>query len=332
MRRHLRGVLAVSLAVAVVIMIAVSQIGDGRGPDGPADPSATPTVVETTPTVTGTPNPSPARTAVSPPAATLTVTPTPSPAPPSATPIPTQPGPTPTTPPAPTATPTPEPTPTPTPPGAAAMAMAVLAGDRDLLGKDLSLLDYEPVEWRTSLLGCPGSLGLETGETYSGAVTPGWRVFIAHNDDTYEYRIDRTGDRIVTCDEHAPPGPETVNVAERSGLAATERVEIARFDPGVGAYRLVGIVDDPGEIAKFVDLLDLDMPLEPRVECEPVMRIDYVVAGQPVTFWFWCAGDVHVLQGEQPFWGGRRGITPVEFSKLIGPYAAMMPMPGYPPR
>lgn len=212
------------------------------------------------------------------------------------------------------------------------MAMAVLAGDRDLLGKDLSLLDYEPVEWRTSLLGCPGSLGLETGETYSGAVTPGWRVFIAHNGDTYEYRTDRTGDRIVTCDEHAPPGPETVNVAEGSGLAATERVEIARFDPDVEAYRPVGIVDDPGEIAKFVDLLDLDMPLEPRVECEPVMRIDYVVAGQPVTFWFWCAGDVHVLQGEQAFWGGRRGITPVEFSKLIGPYAAMMPMPGYPPR
>ena len=210
--------------------------------------------------------------------------------------------------------------------------MAVLAGDRDLPGKDLRLLEYEPVEWRTSLLGCPGSLDREAGETYSAAVTPGWRVLISHSDDTYEYHTDRAGERIVTCDEHAPPGPETVNVAGATGLAATDRVELARFDPGIGAYRPVGIVEDPDKIAMFVDLLELDMPLEPRVECEPVMRIDYIVAGQPATFWFWCVGDVHVLQGEQGFWSGRRGITPIEFSKLIGPYAAMIPMPGLPPR
>ena len=212
------------------------------------------------------------------------------------------------------------------------MAMAVLARDRDLPGKDLRLLEYEPVEWRTSLLGCPGSLDLEAGETYSAAVTPGWRVLISYNDDTYEYHTDRAGDRIVTCDEHAPPGPETVNVAGAAGLAATERVEIARLDPGIGAYRPVGIVEDPDEISMFVELLDLDMPLKPREECEPVMQVDYVSGDRTETFWFWCAGDVHVLQGEQAFWGGRRGVTPAEFSKLIGPYAAMMPMPGYPPR
>jgi len=212
------------------------------------------------------------------------------------------------------------------------MAMAVLAGERGLPSGELRLLEYEPVEWRTTLLGCPGSLERRAGETYSAAVTPGWKVLIAHGDETYEYHTDRTGERIVSCDEHAAPGPDAVNVAREAALAGAARVELARFDPAAGAYRTVGIVDDRDKVAAFVALLDLDMPLEKRAECSPVMRIDYVVGDRVETFGFWCGSDVHVLQGEQALWGGLRGITPAEFADLVGPYAAAMPLPGFPPK
>ena len=208
--------------------------------------------------------------------------------------------------------------------------MATLAGERGLPGGELQLLGYESVEWRTSLLGCPGSLDSSAGETYSAVAVPGWRVFISHGRDTYEYHADRAGDRIVTCDEHSPPGPRIVNVTREARLEATERVEIARFDPAVDAYRPVGIVEDPEEIAGFVDLLDLDMPLESRADCKPIVRIDYAVGGRTETFWFWCGGDVHVLQGDQALWDGLRGIVPEEFADLVGPYAASVPLPGLP--
>jgi len=212
------------------------------------------------------------------------------------------------------------------------MAMAVLSREHDVPGGELELLGYESEEWRTSLLECPQSLNVKAGDTYSAAVTPGWRVLISHGTDTYEYHTDQTGSRIVTCDEHAPPGPGTVNVARETRLEGTERVEVSRFDPTIDAYRPVGIVEDPEEIALFVDLLDLDMPLQPREECKPVMRLDYVVGGRMVIFWFWCGSNVHVLQGGQAMWEGRRGIVPTEFANLIGPYAARVPMPGFPPK
>ena len=210
--------------------------------------------------------------------------------------------------------------------------MATLAEERGLPGGDLDLLEYEPAEWSTSLLGCPGSVDPKAGKTYSAALTPGWRLLISHGDDVYEYHTDRAGTRIVTCDEHAPPGPDTANVAAQTGLTDTESIEIARFDPTTEAYRTVAIVEDPEEVAEFVNLLDLDMPLEPQVLCDPVMRIDYVAGGRTETFWFWCGSDVHVIHGTQDFWAGRRCIVAEEYATLIGPYAAMMPLPGFPPK
>ena len=210
--------------------------------------------------------------------------------------------------------------------------MATLVRERSLPGAELELLEYEPVEWRTSLLGCPARLlDPETRGAYSAVVTPGWRILIAHGDDTYEYHTDQAGEAITTCDEHAPPGPETVNVSGELGLAGTERIEIARFDPEIEGYRSMGTVEDPDEIAVFVDLLDLDMPLEPREECAPVMRIDFIVGDDTRTFWFWCGNDVRVLQGEQALWRGQRGVVPREFANLLGRYLSRTPMPQLPP-
>jgi len=212
------------------------------------------------------------------------------------------------------------------------MAMAVLAGEYGIPGNELKLAGYEPVEWPTSLLGCPGTVNPKSGKSYSAIAVQGWRIFISRGEETYEYHTDLDGTAIVTCDAHAPPGPDTVNVAEAAALAGTKSVEISRFDSTAGGYRLVAAVESPEEVARFVHLLDLDMPLEPRAECDPVMRIDYVGAGQTQTFGFWCGSDPLVLQGEQGFWAGRRGITAEEYGDLIGPYAAMVPLPGFPTR
>ncbi len=60
------------------------------------------------------------------------------------------------------------------------------------------MIEFEAVDWRDSSLGCP-----EPGKSYLQVITPGYRVVLQADGQTYEYHTNRE-DRAVLCKGGTP--------------------------------------------------------------------------------------------------------------------------------
>lgn len=78
---------------------------------------------------------------------------------------------------------------------AANRAAATLAGELALDVEDVTILRTESVEWPDSSLGCPKS-----GQNYLMVITPGFRVSLKADGQTYEYHTNRDGTVVVRCE------------------------------------------------------------------------------------------------------------------------------------
>jgi hypothetical protein len=115
-----------------------------------------------------------------------------------ATPTHTSPQPTP----APSSLPTPDElvpleSPVQTPPAnpAVAAAIAHLAAELGLSPADVTILSVEEMQWPDSSLGCP-----QPGMMYAQVITPGYRVLLEANGETYAVHTDQKGSTVVICD------------------------------------------------------------------------------------------------------------------------------------
>ena len=193
--------------------------------------------------------------------------------------------------------------------------MALAARDQDVPGSELSLMIFERVSWPNPALDCP-----QPSVLYAAVVTPGWRFVIGRGERRFEYHSDLAGDTIVTCDVHAAPGPMTINIARAAGLEKAASLEITRRSPE-GDIRVIAEVSDQDEIARFVQVLDLEVALEPRSPCEPLGEIKFNLPDRVVDLGFFC-GESTVLRGEQAFFTGRDARVPPQLGDLVGPYWA----------
>lgn len=74
-------------------------------------------------------------------------------------------------------------------------AVSYLADELDISPQAIDLLEVEAVEWSDASLGCP-----KEGQMYAQVVTPGYRMLLEAEGETYELHTDRSGDRIVICE------------------------------------------------------------------------------------------------------------------------------------
>jgi len=58
---------------------------------------------------------------------------------------------------------------------------------------DIAIKEVKAVEWKDASLGCP-----QRGVNYVQVVTPGYRIMLEANGQTYDYRTD--GRRIFLCE------------------------------------------------------------------------------------------------------------------------------------
>ena len=332
--------LQLTLAAVVVVVIIVAVVVNLRGGGDVEEVSETPTVIAPTvvaasPTAISTvapstpspvtstrstPSPSPVPTYSPPPAPSPTPVSPPDPTPTAA---PTQ---TPTPAPAPTPSPTPTVVPTPSPPDALALAKAMLISKLGVNSDDVQVVSSEQVEWPSTALGCP-----EPGVGYLAVIVSGWKFTLAHGDQTHEFHSDESGDNVVDCT--ARPEIESgdmVNVVAAAGLDATTAIAISRLDPATSEYKRISDVTDPGEIAKFLSILDMPVPVVPATECQPIFEITFQMPGRSETFQYICVGINTLLRGGQSFWGGRDGEIPLEFGRVFGPHASKAPIPQVP--
>ena len=181
---------------------------------------------------------------------------------------------------------------------------------------DILVLSAEQVEWPSTALGCP-----EPGVGYAAVIVRGWKFTLAHGDQTYAYHSDESGSNVVECTE--PPMEievgDTVNVVEAAGLGDTVVIFISRIDPTSGEYTQISEVTDPGEIANFISILDLPVPIVPATECQPIFQMTFEMPGRSETFQYICPGINTLLRGGQAFWGGGDGVIPLEFGRVFGP-------------
>ena len=316
MTKRLQLTLAAVVAVAIIVAVVVNLQGGGDIEEVPETPTViAPTAVAASPTTISTVAPATPPPAVSPPSPSPAPTASPSPPPPSPTPA-LLPDPTPTaaptqTPtPAPVATPTPSPTPTvvptPSPPDALALAKAMLISKLGVNSDEVRVVSAEQVEWPSSALGCP-----EPGVAYLAVIVSGWKFTLAHGDQTFEFHSDESGSNVVDCTERADelPPSDMVNVVEAAGLDITTAIiSISRFDAASGEYKWISDVTDPGEIAKFISILDMSIRIVPATECQPIFEMTFELPGHSETFRYICPGINTLLRGGQSFWGGgRRG-------------------------
>ena len=339
MTKRLQLTLAVVVAAAIIVVIVVNlQLGDDPAemvetptPSVATAVAATPTTALAVDTATPAPVTSPGSTPSPPPDPTASpsaplASPTPG-SPPDPTPT-TAPAATPTPTPAPTPSPTPSPTPTPSPPDALALAKAMLISKLGVNSDDILVLSAEQVEWPSTALGCP-----EPGVGYAAVIVSGWKFTLAHGNETYAYHSDESGSNVIECTE--PPMEvevgDTVNVVEAAGLGDTVVIFISRIDPTSGEYAQISEVTDPGEIAKFISILDAPVRIVPATECQPIFQMTFEMPGRSETFQYICPGINTLLRGGQTFWGGGDGVIPLEFGRVFGPHASKAPLPQVPP-
>lgn len=64
---------------------------------------------------------------------------------------------------------------------------------------EISLVEATQVEWSDSSLGCP-----EPGMSYMQVITPGYRILLQANNQTYEYHSNMNA-HFVSCQDQLPP-------------------------------------------------------------------------------------------------------------------------------
>ena len=187
----------------------------------------------------------------------------------------------------------------------------------------MRVVSAEQVEWPSTALGCP-----EPGVGYAAVIVSGWKFTLAHGDQTHEFHSDESGDNVIDCTERAPEiAGDMVNVVAAAGLDATTAIAISRLDPATSEYKRISDVTDPGEIAKFLSILDMPVPVVPATECQPIFEMTFEMPERSETFQYICIGINTLLRGGQSFWGGRDGEIPLEFGPVFGPHVSAGPIP-----
>ena len=218
--------------------------------------------------------------------------------------------------------------PTPSPPDALALAKAMLISKLGVNSDDVLVLSAEQVEWPSTALGCP-----EPGVGYAAVIVSGWKFTLAHGGQRYTYHSDESGSTVIECTEppmEIEPG-DTVNVVEAARLHDATAIAISRFDAASGEYMEISEVTDPGEIATFISILDVQVQIVPATECQPIFEMTFEMPGRSETFQYICPGINTLLRGGQSFWGGGDGVIPLEFGRVFGPHASKVPLPQVPP-
>jgi hypothetical protein len=83
-----------------------------------------------------------------------------------------------------------------------------LAGRQGLAPEAVRVASVEAVEWPDASLGCP-----QPGMMYAQVITPGYRVVLEAEGQTYEYHTDE-GRFVVLCDNGPSSGAEPPRGAE----------------------------------------------------------------------------------------------------------------------
>jgi hypothetical protein len=78
-------------------------------------------------------------------------------------------------------------------PAAVELAVADLAGQLGIAAEAITVRSVEAVEWSDASLGCP-----EPGMMYAQVITPGYRIVLEANGQSYEYHSGRSS-TIVRC-------------------------------------------------------------------------------------------------------------------------------------
>jgi hypothetical protein len=77
---------------------------------------------------------------------------------------------------------------------AVAAAVADLAKQKGVEPSRIGVASVEAVEWPDSSLGCP-----QPGRAYAQVITPGWRIRLTLDGQTYEYHANQDGTTVVLC-------------------------------------------------------------------------------------------------------------------------------------
>jgi hypothetical protein len=100
------------------------------------------------------------------------------------------------------------------------LAREDLAGRLGVALNSVKVVSVEAAEWSDTSLGCP-----EPGMMYAQVITPGYRVILGADGQTYEYHTD-TGSRVVLCRPQGDAsGPSTEGIKDNTPWRPVEPVE-----------------------------------------------------------------------------------------------------------
>jgi hypothetical protein len=74
-----------------------------------------------------------------------------------------------------------------------------LAGRLSIPLEEITLIEFTAVEWSDSSMDCP-----EPGMSYLQVITPGYRIILQANNNSYEYHSNRDS-YFVYCEGRVPP-------------------------------------------------------------------------------------------------------------------------------
>lgn len=121
-----------------------------------------------------------------------------------------------------------------------------LASRVDADAENIQVVEFEAVEWSDASLGCP-----QPGQMYAQVVTPGYRVVLEADGQTYEYHTDR-GNTAVPCEK--PPA----GAAEQAQRLREVRdvIELVRSD----LAQSLGVDESSLSVTEAVPVSELEEP------------------------------------------------------------------------
>lgn len=109
---------------------------------------------------------------------------------------------------------------------------------------------------------------------------------------------------------------DSVNVAQETGIAGTQRIEVYQAT-AYGSY-LRTVIDSSGLVAQAVEALDAPTQLVERVRCPAGYDVHFVQdGGSRAVLGLVCDDAPDRIRGAQPFWGTMDGQLPSALSKLV---------------
>tara|TARA_Y100000590_G_scaffold409186_1_gene501093 strand:- start:38718 stop:39578 length:861 start_codon:yes stop_codon:yes gene_type:complete len=223
----------------------------------------------------------------------------------------------------PTSTSTPTVTNTPEPPSSYTNEMAKLIFEKNIDSKQITLTSVTKTLWKDKSMNCP-----KPGIYYEKFTPPdhGFIYILESDKEKWEYHSDSTGELTINCTEVKNNMTDSINISKNNLFEKAISIKIYRNNQQKIPV-LAGEITDKNEILYISELLNIQIPLIKKSNCEAKFKIVFNFDKKDKNYDWFCENNKNMIKGYGDIWIEFESVAPKEFQNVIGKYLSGKPLP-----